>query len=236
MVPSFLPSVLPAVEVGWLLARPWWGRGLATEAGAAAIDWGFGGLGLDRLISIIYADNAPSLRVADKLGMTRWATEQHPRSGRELALYERRAVATPRLTLPRHPRDAPVPGTVPGSVPGVVPGSVPGTVPGPTAAATVSARGRDGSARGRARRVAGGAPRSLRVPVAVCPPASARAGQPPSAACRSSISATRLPSLSRKNASTSSVPPALCTTCGPLTNSTPRPASVACASSIPSTA
>ena len=88
MVPSFLPSVLPAVEVGWLLARPWWGRGLATEAGAAAIDWGFGGLGLDRLISIIYADNAPSLRVADKLGMTPWATEQHPRTGRELALYE----------------------------------------------------------------------------------------------------------------------------------------------------
>ena len=91
MVPSFLPSVLPAVEVGWLLARPWWGRGLASEAGAAAIDWGFGGLGLDRLISIIYADNTPSLRVADRLGMTRWATEQHPRTGRELALYERRA-------------------------------------------------------------------------------------------------------------------------------------------------
>jgi RimJ/RimL family protein N-acetyltransferase len=91
MVPSFLPSVLPAVEVGWLLARPWWGRGLASEAGAAAINWGFGGLGLDRLISIIYADNTPSLRVADRLGMTRWATEQHPRTRRELALYERRA-------------------------------------------------------------------------------------------------------------------------------------------------
>ena len=91
MVPSFLPAVLPAVEVGWLLARPWWGRGLATEAGAAAIEWGFGGLGLDRLISIIYPDNTASLRVADKLGMTRWATEQHPRTGRELALYERLA-------------------------------------------------------------------------------------------------------------------------------------------------
>jgi len=90
-VPTFLPEVLPAVEVGWLLARPWWGRGLATEAGAAAIEWGFGGLGLDRLISIIYPDNTASLRVADKLGMTRWATEQHPRTGRELALYERLA-------------------------------------------------------------------------------------------------------------------------------------------------
>jgi len=91
MVPSVLPLLLDMVEVGWLLARRWWGKGIATEAGAAAIDWGFGGLGLDRLISIIYADNTPSLRVADRLGMTRWATEQHPRTGRELALYERRA-------------------------------------------------------------------------------------------------------------------------------------------------
>jgi len=91
MVPSFLPSVLPAVEVGWLLARPWWGRGLATEAGAAAMDWGFGDLGLDRLISIIYHDNTSSLRVAERLGMTCWATEPHPRTGRELAIYERLA-------------------------------------------------------------------------------------------------------------------------------------------------
>ena len=90
-IPSFLPAVLPAVEVGWRLAPAWWGRGLATEAGAAAIEWGFGGLGLDRLISIIYPDNTASLRVADKLGMTRWATEQHPRTGRELVLYERLA-------------------------------------------------------------------------------------------------------------------------------------------------
>jgi RimJ/RimL family protein N-acetyltransferase len=89
MVPSVLPSLHDMVEVGWLLARPWWGRGIATEAGAAAIDWGFGGLGLDRLISIVYMDNTASLRVAQKLAMTRWAVETHPRSGRELALFER---------------------------------------------------------------------------------------------------------------------------------------------------
>ena len=95
---AVVPALRAAGRGGRLAARPpVVGPGLATEAGAAAIDWGFGGLGLDRLISIIYADNTPSLRVADKLGMTRWATEQHPRSGRELALYERPApVATPR--------------------------------------------------------------------------------------------------------------------------------------------
>ena len=108
MVPSFLPAVLPLlldmVEVGWLLARRWWGKGIATEAGAAAIDWGFGGLGLDRLISIVYTDNTASLRVAEKLAMTRWAVETHPRSGRELALFERfadgHAPTTPSVTLP----------------------------------------------------------------------------------------------------------------------------------------
>ena len=40
-VPHFLPEVLPAVEVGWRLARAQWGKGLATEAGAAAVDFGF---------------------------------------------------------------------------------------------------------------------------------------------------------------------------------------------------
>jgi hypothetical protein len=34
-VPMFLPEVLPAVEVGWRLALPAWGRGIATEAATA---------------------------------------------------------------------------------------------------------------------------------------------------------------------------------------------------------
>lgn len=40
-VPSFLPQILPAVEVGWRLAPAWWGRGLATEAAGAAVAFGF---------------------------------------------------------------------------------------------------------------------------------------------------------------------------------------------------
>ena len=40
-VPHFLPEILPAVEVGWRLSGPWRGRGLATEAGAAALEFGF---------------------------------------------------------------------------------------------------------------------------------------------------------------------------------------------------
>jgi RimJ/RimL family protein N-acetyltransferase len=88
-VPGFLPAVLPAVEVGWRLARDVWSRGFATEGGRAAIEWGFGGLGLDRIISIIDPDNTASLRVAEKLCMRPGRDEVHPGSGRRLRVYER---------------------------------------------------------------------------------------------------------------------------------------------------
>ena len=88
-IPGFLPAVLPAIEVGWRLASDVWGQGLATEGGRAAIEWGFGGLGLDRIISIIDPDNIASLRVAEKLGMRPGRDEVHPSSGRRLRVYER---------------------------------------------------------------------------------------------------------------------------------------------------
>jgi RimJ/RimL family protein N-acetyltransferase len=40
------------MEVGWRLARPFWGRGLATEDAMASLRYGFEELGLDRIISI----------------------------------------------------------------------------------------------------------------------------------------------------------------------------------------
>ena len=40
-IPTFLPEILPAVEVGWRLARPAWGRGLATEGARACVQHGF---------------------------------------------------------------------------------------------------------------------------------------------------------------------------------------------------
>jgi RimJ/RimL family protein N-acetyltransferase len=87
-IPGFLPAVLPAVEVGWRLASDVWGQGLATEGGRAAIAWGFGGLGLDRIISIIDPQNIASLRVAEKLGMRPGRDEIHPASCRRLRVYE----------------------------------------------------------------------------------------------------------------------------------------------------
>ncbi len=68
-IPTWLPQVLPAVEVGWRLHPDHWGRGLATEGGAASLRYGFEELGLDRIIAIAMPDNVASLRVMAKLGM-----------------------------------------------------------------------------------------------------------------------------------------------------------------------
>ncbi len=57
-------------EVGWRLGREFWGRGLATEAARAGVAYGFGTLGLERIISIIQPDNMASRRVAEKAGFT----------------------------------------------------------------------------------------------------------------------------------------------------------------------
>ena len=86
-VPSFLPAVLPAVEVGWRLARHAWGRGLATEGAIAALEYGFATLGLASVISIIDPANDRSVRVAEKLGMRVGAGHVHPLTGRRLRAY-----------------------------------------------------------------------------------------------------------------------------------------------------
>ena len=85
-VPWFLPAVLPAVEVGWRLARPAWGQGYATEAARAALAHAFGELGLAEVIATIFPDNARSVRVAEKLGMVRTGLHDHP-SGAKVAVY-----------------------------------------------------------------------------------------------------------------------------------------------------
>jgi RimJ/RimL family protein N-acetyltransferase len=83
-VPMFLPAVLPAVEVGWRLARSAWGFGYATEAARAAVAFGFAEHGLAEIIAIVDPDNARSLRVGEKLGMTPRPDRIHPGTGRRV--------------------------------------------------------------------------------------------------------------------------------------------------------
>ena len=57
------------LEIGWWLASDRWGRGYATEAGAAAMDYVLNHLQRPRAIAIIHPTNEPSKRVAARLGM-----------------------------------------------------------------------------------------------------------------------------------------------------------------------
>ena len=59
------------VEVLYLVVRARWGTGVATEAAGAALEHGFGRLGLDRIVAVIVPENVASRRVLEKLGMRR---------------------------------------------------------------------------------------------------------------------------------------------------------------------
>jgi RimJ/RimL family protein N-acetyltransferase len=79
-VPSFEAPFMPAVEIGWRLNKPFWGKGYATEAARAAIDDGFGRLGLREIVSFTSPDNTRSIAVMERVGMTHDPTDDfdHP--------------------------------------------------------------------------------------------------------------------------------------------------------------
>lgn len=57
------------LEIGWIFAREVWGRGYATEAGAAVVRHVLDTLARPRVVAIIHPDNEPSKRVAARLAM-----------------------------------------------------------------------------------------------------------------------------------------------------------------------
>ena len=72
------PEGWPGTEVGWGFARAAQGKGYATEAGAAAIDFAFERLGWDEVIHSIHPDNVPSQALAQRLGSTLRGTGKLP--------------------------------------------------------------------------------------------------------------------------------------------------------------
>ena len=67
---SYEAHFTPAVEVAWRLTRAYWGRGYATEAARAALDYGFGQIGLREIVAVTVPANQRSRRVMERLGMT----------------------------------------------------------------------------------------------------------------------------------------------------------------------
>ncbi|MGL5940024.1 MAG: GNAT family N-acetyltransferase [Waterburya sp.] len=61
----------PEVEIGYRLAKKYWGQGLATEAAQAVLTYGKQRFNFKRFVCLIDPANTGSIRVAQKLGMTR---------------------------------------------------------------------------------------------------------------------------------------------------------------------
>ena len=79
-VPPFEAPFTPCVEIGWRLARAYWGHGYVTEAARAALNFGFDELSLQEIVSFTVPANTRSRRVMERLGMVRDPLEDfaHP--------------------------------------------------------------------------------------------------------------------------------------------------------------
>jgi [ribosomal protein S5]-alanine N-acetyltransferase len=71
--------------LGFYLAREFWGRGLASEAGRALVNFGFEELKLERIVSAVDVRNAASVRVLEKLG---FRLERYERGSRSFCHFE----------------------------------------------------------------------------------------------------------------------------------------------------
>jgi RimJ/RimL family protein N-acetyltransferase len=85
--PLWFPELADQTEVGWRLHPRAWGNGYATEGGRAALQSARAQLRLDRVIAVIDPDNAPSIAVADRLGMTRAERVPHPQRPGSVDIY-----------------------------------------------------------------------------------------------------------------------------------------------------
>ena len=68
-VPRRVLPFSPCVEIGWRLARAFWGRGLATEAAQGALRVGLERLGLTEIVSFTAVGNHRSRAVMERIGM-----------------------------------------------------------------------------------------------------------------------------------------------------------------------
>jgi RimJ/RimL family protein N-acetyltransferase len=58
-------------EMGYWIGKPYWGRGYATEAAGAMLEYGFERLGFHKIHAYHYTRNPASGRVLEKIGMRR---------------------------------------------------------------------------------------------------------------------------------------------------------------------
>lgn len=103
---DFPAHFTPCVEVGWRLAREYWGRGYATEGGRAALRFAFEDLGLDEVVSMTTVANRRSRAVMERLGMEHDPADDFEHPNVPAGNPTRRHVLY-RLTADRFPPAAP---------------------------------------------------------------------------------------------------------------------------------
>jgi RimJ/RimL family protein N-acetyltransferase len=86
------------VELAYLIDRIHWGKGYATEMSKAILDYGFGELGLERIIAIIHPLNSRSIGVADKCGFTYERALSNYKNFGNVGLYAREIPACPEIS------------------------------------------------------------------------------------------------------------------------------------------
>ncbi len=68
----------PCVDIGWRLAKPFWGKGYATEGAKRCLEYAFETLHLKKIYAVASTINLPSIRVMEKIGMQKAGTFIHP--------------------------------------------------------------------------------------------------------------------------------------------------------------
>ena len=89
------PEGFPGQEVAWTLLPLSRGRGLAREAGLRIRAYAYETLGWETVISLIHLENAPSIRVAERLGAS--FERVVPFRGADCAVYRHPSRASLRL-------------------------------------------------------------------------------------------------------------------------------------------
>jgi GT2 family glycosyltransferase/RimJ/RimL family protein N-acetyltransferase len=79
-VPTFWAHFTPCVEIGWRLARQYWGHGYASEGARAALAFAFNDLALTEVVSFTSRRNTRSTLVMERIGMKREPADdfEHP--------------------------------------------------------------------------------------------------------------------------------------------------------------
>jgi [ribosomal protein S5]-alanine N-acetyltransferase len=82
------PPDQPAIKLGYYIARPYWGQGLASEACRAFLDFGFARLQLPRICADVDSRHEVSKHILEKFGFHCVSQEVIAANGRVICWYE----------------------------------------------------------------------------------------------------------------------------------------------------